>query len=102
MAASGPEDKHWLAVNGTENANKVVFRDLAYWLPNTKDHLRDGIPYVRTFKALMKLPIAQIGYILAVVIKIIRKKRKIGGERLANVSLEAKVDACADCLGAYL
>ena len=72
MADSSSENKHWLAVNGSENANNVALRDLAFWLPNTKDHLRDGIPYVCTFNDLMKLPIAQIGFILAVVIKIIR------------------------------
>ena len=79
--------------NGTANAGKVGLRDLAFWLPLTKDHLREGVPFVRSFEGLVKLPIGQIGFILAVVITIIRKNRVVGGDRLSNVSLKAKVDS---------
>ena len=72
--------------NGTANAGKVGLRDLVFWLPLTKDHLR-------SFECLVKLPIGQIGFILAVVIIIIRKNRVVGGDRLSNVSLKAKVDS---------
>ena len=79
--------------NGTANAGKVGLRDLAFWLPLTKDHLREGVPFVRSFEGLVKLPIGQIGFILAVVITIIWKNRVVGGDRLYNVSLKAKVDS---------
>ena len=49
----------------------------------------------------MKLPIGQIGFILAVVITIIRKNHVVGGERLSNVSLKAKVDSWQRIIRAF-
>ena len=80
MASS--ELPSWLTENGTVKGNKVARKDLAFWLPHTKKHLCDGLPYVADFESLAKIPVAQIGYILAIVIKIIRKNRVVGGARL--------------------
>ena len=79
--------------NGTVKTDKVVMRDLAFWLPLTKPHLSDGVKFAPSFETLVKLPIPQIGYILGVVIKIIRKNRKVHGERLSNCTLKVKADA---------
>ena len=53
--------------NGTAKADKVGMRDLKFWLPHTKGHLCDGVKFAPSFEALVKLPIPQIGYILAKV-----------------------------------
>ena len=58
--------------SGTVKTDKVVMKDLRFWLPLTKYHLCDGIQYTASFEGLTKLRIPQIGYILAVVIRIIR------------------------------
>ena len=47
-----------LLENGTVKVDKVALKDLAFWLPKTKEHLRDGITSVSTFKSLVELPIA--------------------------------------------
>ena len=78
---------------GTVKTDKVAMRDLAFWLPHTKPHLCDGVKFAHSFETLVKLPIAQIGYILGGVIKIIRKNRKVNGERLSNCTLKVKADA---------
>ena len=77
MASPSSGGKNLFSENGKEKADLVALRDLAFWLPHTKGLLRDGIPYVRSFDALVKMPIAQIGYILAIVITIIRKNRVV-------------------------
>ena len=46
--------------NGTDKIDRVAYRDRIYWLPYTKEHLRDGIPYTPTFEDLIRLPTAQI------------------------------------------
>ena len=79
--------------SGTVKTDKVAMRDLAFWLPHTKPHLCDGVKFAHSFETLVKLPIHQIGYILGVVIKIIRKNRKVHGERLSNCTLKVKADA---------
>ena len=56
-------------------------RDLKFWLPHTKAHLCDGVQYAPPFASLIQLPVPQIGFILGVIIKIIRKHRKVNGER---------------------
>ena len=63
--------------NGTIKTDKVAMRELAFWLPLTKPHLIDGVKFAHSFETLVNLPIPQIGYILGVVIKIIRKNRKV-------------------------
>ena len=78
---------------GTTKLDRVSMKDFAFWLPHTKAHLRGGVPAVSTFSELVTLPLAQIGYILGVLVTIIRKHRKVGGERLTNVSLKGKVDS---------
>ena len=35
----------------------VAKRDLGFWLSITKEYLRSGIPYVRSFEGLVNLPI---------------------------------------------
>ena len=52
-------------------------KDLKFWLPHTKAHLCNGVPYAPSFESLVKLPILQFEFILAVIIKIIRKNRKV-------------------------
>ena len=47
--------------NGTVKVDKVAMKDLAFWLPHTKDHLCDGIQFVSLFKSLVELPAPQIG-----------------------------------------
>ena len=58
--------------NGTIKTDKVAMRDLAFWLPLTKPPLCAGVKFAHSYETLVKLPIPQIGYILGVVIKIIR------------------------------
>ena len=79
--------------NGTVKADKVAMKDLKFWLPHTKAHLCNVVPYAPSFESLVKLPIPQIGFILAVIIKIIRKNRKVNGERLSNCTLKVKADS---------
>ena len=44
-----------------------------------------------TFEALVKLKtIAQVGYILAIVITITRKHRVVSGKHMTNVTLRSK------------
>ena len=59
--------------SGTVKADKVAMKDLRFWLPRTKSHLYEGLQDTPSFEALTQLPIAHIGYVLAVVIRIIRK-----------------------------
>ena len=92
MVKSSSGKLKYLALNGTEKVDKVCRNDLSFWLPHTKGHLREGIPFVSTFDELLKLPTAQIGYILSIIITIIRKNRVVGGDRLSNCSLKVKVD----------
>ena len=82
-----------ILVNGTIKADRVAMRDFKFWLPYTKAHLCDGVQYAPSFESLVKLPIPQIGFILAVIIKIIRVNRKVNGERLSNCSLKVKADS---------
>ena len=63
--------------NSTDKIDRVVMRDLEFWLPYTKSHLPEGIPHAATFEALSKLPIAQIGFTLGVLIKIIRRESNL-------------------------
>ena len=60
MDQSHSGDKTWLTENGTVKVDRVALRDLAFWLPHTKQHLVDGVPFARGFGALVKLPVAQI------------------------------------------
>ena len=46
------------------------------WLPYNKSHLYAGI-YAKSFEDLVKSPVAPLGLILSIVIKIIRKNRNI-------------------------
>ena len=62
--------------NGTDKIDRVAFRDLGFWLPYTKEHLREGIPYAPSFEDIIRLPTAQIGYILSIEVENIRKNRK--------------------------
>ena len=96
-------DKVALLENGTVKADKVALRDLAFWLPYTGEYLGKVVPFAPSFDELIRLPVAQIGFILSVVIKIIRKNRNVTGERLSNCTLKAKVDVwqrlmCNKCL----
>ena len=46
-----------------------------------------------TFEALVKLKtIAQVGYILAIVITIIRKHQVVSDKHMANVTVKVEVD----------
>ena len=45
--------------------------------------------------------IGKIGFILSIVITIIRKNRTVNGERLCNVSLKAKVDTWQRIIRAF-
>jgi len=80
-------------ISGTKLQNEVALKDLNFWLKHTKEHLCDGIPAVTTFDELLKLPVAQIGYILSKVLQIIRRDRKLGGTRLANCTLKNKAES---------
>ena len=77
----------------TQKINRVAMKDLNFWFPHTKEHICKGVPFARTFGELVMLPIAQVGYILAIIIRIIRKNRKVGGQRMTNATLKVKVDA---------
>ena len=65
--------------NGTVKAARVAMRDLKFWFPHTKAHLCDGVQYAPSFESLVKLPIPQIGFILAVIIKIIKRTERLMG-----------------------
>ena len=78
-------DKVALLENGTVKSDQVALKDLAFWLPYTKEYLGEVVPFALSFDALIRLPFAQIGFILSVVIKIIRKNRNITGERLSKI-----------------
>ena len=78
-------DKVALLENGTVKPYQVALKDLAFWLPYTKEYLGEVVPFALSFDALIRLPVAQIGFILSVVIKIIRKNRNITGERLSKI-----------------
>ena len=93
MGPKSKGDEVLLVENGTVKVDKVAMRDPAFWLPYTQLHLYDGVPFTPSFDALVRLPVAQIGFILSIVIKIIRKNRNIKGERLSNCTLKVKVDS---------
>ena len=78
-------DKVALLENGTVKSDQVALKDLAFWLPYMKEYLGEVVPFALSFDALIRLPVAQIGFILSVVIKIIRKNRNITGERLSKI-----------------
>ena len=78
-------DKVALLENGTVKSDQLALKDLAFWLPYTKEYLGEVVPFALSFDALIRLPVAQIGFILSVVIKIIRKNRNITGERLSKI-----------------
>ena len=78
-------DKVALLENGTVKSDQVALKDLAFWLPYTKEYLGEVVPFALSFDALIRLPVAQIGFILSVVIKIIQKNRNITGERLSKI-----------------
>ena len=59
---------------GTDKIDRVAMRDLAFWLPRTKQHLSKGIPFARTFEELVKLPVSQVGHIMAIIIRINTEK----------------------------
>ena len=67
-------------------------RDLKFWLPHKNAHLFDGVQYAASFESNVKLQISQIGFILAIIIKIIRKLKGYG-ERLSNCTLKVKADS---------
>ena len=92
MDQSHSGDQSWLQENGTTKVDRVVLKELAFWLPHTKEHLCDGI-LLSYFDSLVKFHVAQIQFILGIVITIMRKNSKFGGIRLANCSLKLKVDA---------
>ena len=77
---------------GTDVQNKVSERDLAFWLPKTQQYIRDDLPKVSTFEELVKLPVAQIGHILSIVVQIMRKGRIVNGERFSNSTLKGKAE----------
>ena len=79
--------------NGSAKVDKVAMRDLKFWFPHTKGHLCDGVKFASSYEPPVKLSIHQIGYILAVLIRIIRKNRKVNGELLSNCSLKVKADS---------
>ena len=78
-------DKVALLENGTVKSDQLALKDLAFWLPYTKEYLGEVVPFALSFDALIRFPVAQIGFILSVVIKIIRKNRNITGERLSKI-----------------
>ena len=78
-------DKVALLENGTVKSDQLALKDLAFWLPYTKEYLGEVVPFALSFDALIRLQVAQIGFILSVVIKIIRKNRNITGERLSKI-----------------
>ena len=67
------EEIRVLLESGTVKADKVARKDLRFCLPHTKNHMCVIVQYTLSFEAFTQLPIAQIGYTLAVVITIIRK-----------------------------
>ena len=67
--------------------NKLAMGDLMIWLPETK---RERIPFAPTFKNLVNYT-AQVRYISANVIRIIRNNRVAEEVRGSNCRLKAKV-----------
>ena len=49
MDQAHSEDKTWLTENGTVKVDRVALRALAFWLPHTKEHLVDGVPFASNF-----------------------------------------------------
>ena len=43
-----------------DKVDQVAMRDLQLKLPQTKAHLRHGIPYITAFESLLELPIIRI------------------------------------------
>ena len=80
-------------LSGTEKSDRVAYNDLKFWLPRTKKYLREGIKFAPTFHDLVEMPIPHIGYILSIVVQIIRKGRNPEGIRLSNGTLKTKVDS---------
>ena len=68
-------------------ANKVAMGDLMIWLPETKC---ERIPFAPTCKNLVNYT-AQVRYISAIVIRIIRNNRVVEEVRVSNGTLKAKV-----------
>ena len=88
----------------SEEVVLVEWHRARYWVlvVANKEYLRSSIPYVRSFEGLVKLAIiGKIGFILSIVITIIRKNRTVNGERLCNVSLKAKVDTWQRIIRAF-
>ena len=77
MAQSEAKARSIHVETGNDKIDMVVLRDLAFWLLETKDHLREGVLFVESFGELVELPVAQIRLILAVVVLIIKKNRVI-------------------------
>ena len=68
-------------------ANKVAMRSLMIWLPETK---RERISFAPTFQNVVNYT-AQVHYISAIVIRIIRNNRVVEEVRVSNGTLKAKV-----------
>ena len=49
-----------ILANATVKADKVAMKNLRFWLPNTKTHLCNVVPYAPSFDCLVKLPISQL------------------------------------------
>ena len=43
--------------NGTDNIDMVAYKDLMFYLPYTKEHLQEGIPFAPTFAKCLDLSI---------------------------------------------
>ena len=43
--------------NGTDNIDMVAYKDLMFYLPYTKEHLQEGIPFSPTFAKCLDLSI---------------------------------------------
>ena len=65
MGPASKGDAVALLENGTVKSDKVALKDLAFWLPYTKEYLGEVVPFAPSFDALIRLPVAQIGFILS-------------------------------------
>ena len=60
-------------ITGTDVANQVAHKDLAFWLPKTKLLLNKEVTPVDTLKELLSLPKAHQGHILSKLVTIFRQ-----------------------------
>ena len=79
-------------LSNTERRNKVVEKDLKFWLPlikeeNLKVEARKKVPLVKTLPEFWKLKPVYQAHLLVGFIKIYRKGRNPGGDMYPNCTL---------------